>query len=249
MKVALFATCLGDELYPDVARSTARVLERLGCEVRLPDRPLCCGQPAFNSGYPAEAKRVADAWLAAFSGAEFVVAPSGSCAGMIHHNYERLFEREPAHLAEVKELTARTYEFSQFLVEVLRIERLEASFPHPVTYHASCHAERLLGLGKAPLTVLGAIPDLTLAPLPRIEDCCGFGGSFAVKLSGISTAIVDEKVDHIASTGAHYVTSTDLGCLMNIAGRMDRRGVPVSALHLASLVDRALAQEEVRARC
>jgi L-lactate dehydrogenase complex protein LldE len=247
VKVTLFATCLGDELYPDVARSAARVLERLGCEVHVPKRPLCCGQPAFNSGYFSEAKRVADAWVEAFSGADFVVSPSGSCAGMVHHNYERLFEREPARLAEVKELAARTYEFSQFLVEVLRVEKLEASFPHSVTYHASCHAERLLGLGKAPLSLLGAIPDLTLAPLPRVEDCCGFGGSFAVKLSGISTAIVDEKVDHIESTGAHYVTSTDLGCLMNIAGRMDRRGVPVTALHLASLLDRALAEKEARA--
>jgi L-lactate dehydrogenase complex protein LldE len=246
VKVALFATCLGDELYPDVARSAARVLERLGCQVEVPKRPLCCGQPAYNSGYRDEAARVADAWLTAFSSAEYVVSPSGSCAGMIHHNYERLFERDPARLADVKALVARTYEFSQFLVDVLRVEKLAASFPHSVTYHASCHAERLLGLGKAPRTLLGAIPDLTLAPLPRVEDCCGFGGSFAVKLSGISTALVDEKVDHIQSTGAHYVTSTDLGCLMNIAGRMERRGVPVTALHLASLVDRAFEQKEAR---
>lgn len=249
MKVALFATCLGDELYPEVVLSAARVLERLGCEVHVPNRPLCCGQPAFNSGYAAEAKLVADAWLDAFASADFVVSPSGSCAGMIRHNYERLFEREPARLAEVKRLVARTYELSQFLVEVLRVEKLDASFPHSVTYHASCHAERLLGVGKAPLTLLGAVPDLTLAPLPRIEDCCGFGGAFAVKLSGLSTAIVDEKIDHIESTSAHYVTSTDLGCLMNIAGRMERRGISVTALHLASLLDRALAQKEAHTRC
>jgi L-lactate dehydrogenase complex protein LldE len=247
VKVALFATCLGDELYPEVVQSAARVLERLGCEVDVPTRPLCCGQPAFNSGYRDEAARVADAWVAAFSSADFVVSPSGSCAGMIHHNYERLFENDPARLADVKALVARTYEFSKFLVEALHIEKLDASFPHSVTYHASCHAERLLGLGDAPAALLGAIPDLTLAPLPRAEDCCGFGGSFAVKLSGISTAIVDEKVDHIRSTGAHYVTSTDLGCLMNIAGRMERRGVRVTALHLASLLDRALTKAEARA--
>jgi L-lactate dehydrogenase complex protein LldE len=168
---------------------------------------------------------------------------------MIHHNYERLFESEPARLADVKELTSRTYELSQFLVEVLRVEQLDASFPHRVTYHASCHAERLLGLGKAPLSLLRAVPDLTFVPLPRVEDCCGFGGSFAVKLSGISTALVDEKIDHIASTGAHYVTSTDLGCLMHIAGRLERRGVSVTALHLASLLDRALTQKKARASC
>jgi L-lactate dehydrogenase complex protein LldE len=166
---------------------------------------------------------------------------------MIHHNYGRLFANTPDKLALAEKLTLRTYEFSQFLVEVLRVERFAGSFPHAVTYHPSCHAERLLGLRGAPVTLLRAVPDLDLAPLPRAEDCCGFGGSFAIKLSGISTAIVDEKVDHVVETGAHYLTSTDLGCLMNIAGRMQRRGVSVEALHLATLLDRALSRGEVRA--
>ncbi len=245
MRVTLFATCLGEELYPDVARSAARVLERLGCQVLLPAQAPCCGQPAFNSGYTQKAKEVAHAWLEAFSSADYIVAPSGSCSGMIHHNYERLFAGDPERLSLARSLTARTYEFSQFLVDVLKVETLNASFPHSVTYHASCHATRLLGLNQAPLTLLQAVPDLTLTPLPRGEDCCGFGGSFAVKLSGISTAIVDEKIDHIESTKAPYVTSTDLGCLMNIAGRMERRGVSVIPLHLASLVDQALSEGEV----
>lgn len=247
MKVSLFATCLGDELYPDVAQATARVLERLGCEVEIIDRPVCCGQPAFNSGFSKDARRVAEAWLDAFSSADYIVSPSGSCAGMIRHNYEGLFFDDPKRLAQAKRLTARTYEFCQFLVEVLGIERLEASFPHSVTYHASCHAMRLLGSRDAPLKILRAVPDITLAPLPHLEDCCGFGGTFAVKLSGISAAMVDEKIDHIESTGARYVTSTDLGCLMNIAGRMERRGVAVTALHLADLVNRALVTVEERA--
>lgn len=240
MKVTLFATCVGDELYPDVIGAAARVLTRLGCEVVAPQNPLCCGQPAWNSGYPAEAKRAANSLVDALEGANYVVAPSGSCVGMLHHNYERLFADDAARLAQVKQLLARSYEFSQFVVRVLGVTELDASFPHSVTYHASCHAERLLGLGGAPLELLAAVPDLTFAPLPRAEDCCGFGGTFAVKLSGISTAIVDEKVDHIQSTRAEYVTSTDLGCLMNIAGRMERRGVAVQALHLATLLDRAL---------
>jgi L-lactate dehydrogenase complex protein LldE len=133
------------------------------------------------------------------------------------------------------------------LVEVLEVERLDASFPHAVTYHSSYHAARLLGVGEAPFKILRAVPDVTLVPLPRVEDCCGFGGTFAIKLSGISSAMVDEKVDHIESTGAHYVTSTDLGCLMNIAGRMERRGLAVMALHLAALLDRALIAREAHA--
>jgi len=245
--VALFPTCLGDELYPDVAMSVCHVLERLGCTVSAPQLPLCCGQPAYNSGYPAEAKRAAERLIDAFSSTDFIVAPSGSCVGMIRHNYERLFESDSTLVARAKELLRRTYEFSQFLVNVLKVEKLEASFPYRVTYHASCHAERLLGIGAAPLTLLSSIPDLTLTPLPHVHDCCGFGGTFSIKLSGISTAVIDEKVDHIASTGVEYVTSTDLGCLMNISGRMERRGVSITSLHLATLVDRAFKHREASA--
>lgn len=246
MKVALFPTCLGDEMYPEVVGSTVRVLERLGCEVDQPDVPLCCGQPAFNSGHVGRAKGAAAAWLDAYQAADFIVAPSGSCSGMIHHNLSRLFEDDAGRRAIAGRAVSKTYEFSQFLVEVLGVDRLDASFPHPVTYHASCHATRLLGLREAPLALLRAVGDLRLAPLPRVEDCCGFGGAFAVKLGAISTTIVDEKIEHIESTGAHFVTSTDLGCLMNIAGRMERLGVKVEAIHLASLLDRALGEKEAR---
>ncbi len=241
MKVALFSTCLGDELYPDVVDSTVNVLERLGCTVDVPSVSVCCGQPAYNSGYLERAKSAAQSWLEVYQSADFVVAPSGSCSGMIHHNFRRIFRDDHARSSALDRVIERTYEFSQFLVEVLGVEKLDASFPYPVTYHASCHATRLLGLGQAPMTLLRAVSDLQLVPLPRVEDCCGFGGAFSVKLSAISTAIVDEKVDHVESTGAHFVTSTDLGCLMNIAGRMDRRGVSIEPLHLAVLLDRALA--------
>lgn len=246
MKVALFATCVGDEMYPDVALSARRVLSHLGCEVTVPRVAACCGQPAFNSGYFAQAKQAAESFLQIFSEAEFVVAPSGSCAGMVCHNFERLFSEEPSRLAEVRKVLSRTYEFSQFLVEVLEVGEWSGSFPHSVTYHASCHATRLLGIGEAPLTLLRKVPDLELVPLPRAQDCCGFGGTFSIKLSGISTAIVDEKIDHIESTRAHYVTSTDLGCLMNISGRMERRGVSVEALHLAALLERSLLGAEAK---
>jgi L-lactate dehydrogenase complex protein LldE len=246
MKVALFLTCIGDQLYPDVGRSVVRVLERHGCEVAFPAGQTCCGQPAWNTGYPGEARKVAQKLISAFADAECVVSPSGSCSGMIRHYYPLLFEKDPALRREAEDLADRVYEFSQFMVRILNVERLDASFPHKVTYHPSCHGARLLHIADEPVALLRAIPDLELVPLPRAEDCCGFGGTFAVKLAPISAAIVDEKIACVRETAAHYLAGTDLGCLMNIAGRMQVLGVPVEALHIAELVDRALAREEAR---
>jgi len=158
---------------------------------------------------------------------------------MIRHYYPSLFGADSGLQREAESLAARVYEFSQFMVGVLGVEKLEASFPHKVTYHPSCHGARLLGIREEPLALLRAIHDLELVPLPRAEDCCGFGGTFAVKLAPISAAIVDEKVAHIVETKTHYVVGTDLGCLMNIAGRMNVLGVPAEAVHIAELVDRA----------
>lgn len=239
MKVTLFPTCLGDQLHPGVARSVVRVLERLGCRVESPDAQVCCGQPAYNSGYLPEARRVATALLRALANADYVVTPSGSCAGMIGHHFGALFADDPKLAQEAEGLSKRLYEFSRFLVDVLRVERLEASFPERVTYHPSCHGTRLLGLREEPLRLLAAIPDLELVPLPGAQDCCGFGGTFALKLSQISTAIADEKIDHVLQTGARYLVGTDLGCLMHLAGRMERRGIRGEALHIAEVVDRA----------
>jgi L-lactate dehydrogenase complex protein LldE len=246
MKVALFLTCLGDQLYPDVGMSVVRVLERHGCEVDFPVGQICCGQPAWNTGYPDEARRVARRLISAFADAECVVSPSGSCSGMIRHYYPSLFESDPVLRREAEDLGDRIYEFSQFMVRILNVERLPASFPHKVTYHPSCHGARLLGIQDEPLALLRAIPDLEFVPLPRAEDCCGFGGTFAVKLAPISVAIVDEKIARVRETAAHYLAGTDLGCLMNIAGRMQVTGVPVEALHVAQVVDRALANEKGR---
>lgn len=241
MKVALFATCVADQAFPDVAHSVVRVLRRHGCEVTFPRAQVCCAQPALNSGYFAEARRVAAQLLEALSGAEYVVTPSGSCAAMIRHHYASLFENDPARLAEAERLSASIYEFSQFMINVLKVERLEGSFPHSVTFHPSCHASRLLGARAEPLSLLRAVPDLELRPLANADDCCGFGGTFALKLPEISGAIADEKLQHVRDTGARYLVGTDLGCLMHLAGRMRRRGVTVDALHIAELVDRAQA--------
>jgi L-lactate dehydrogenase complex protein LldE len=247
MKVALFVTCMGDQLQPQVGMSVVRVLRRHGCEVDFPEGQVCCGQPAMNSGYPGEARAVARRLVLALADAEHVVSPSGSCCAMIHHHFRALFADDPGLLREAESLARRTHEFSQFMVNVLGVARLEASFPHKVTYHPSCHGTRLLGVRDEPLALLRAIGDIDLVPLPHADDCCGFGGTFAVKLGGISGAIVDEKVSHVVETSARYLVGTDIGCLVNIAGRMKVRGVDVEALHIAELLDRALAAVEKRA--
>lgn len=240
MRVALFASCVADQFYPQVARSVSRVLTRYGCDVTFPLSQVCCGQPALNSGYFAEARKVASTLLDAFADSEYVVAPSGSCAAMVHHHYAQLFEGDPARQAAAAQLSHKIYEFSQFMLNVLELERVNGSFPHAVTFHPSCHAARLLGVREEPLALLRAVPGVELRPLPNAQDCCGFGGTFAVKLPEISAAIADEKLRHVSSTGARYLVGTDLGCLMHLAGRMRRRGMAVEALHIAELVDRAL---------
>ncbi len=242
MKVSFFSTCLGDQLYPEVAMSAVRVLERLGCEVDLPAAQVCCGQPALNSGYQDEARTVARRLIETFADAEHVVAPSGSCSGMIRHYFPQLFKHDAGLLREAESFASRVFELSQFLVRVLGIHQLDGSFPHKVTYHPSCHGARLLGIREEPLILLRAIRDLELVPLPKADDCCGFGGTFAIKLASISAAIVDEKVAHISETNAHYVVGTDLGCLMNITGRMQVKGLPVQGVHMAELLDRAMSK-------
>jgi L-lactate dehydrogenase complex protein LldE len=236
LRVSLFVTCIVDQLYPQVGLSCAHLLRRLGCEVDVPPQQVCCGQPAFNSGYVPEARCVAQALVKAFERAEYVVAPSGSCCGMVRHFYRELFAAEPA-LGPAQRFVDKVFEMSEFLVRVLGVTDVGASFPHRVTYHPSCHGARLLGVRDAPLALLRAVRGIEFVPLPRAEDCCGFGGTFAVKMSGASGAIVDEKVDHVVETGAHYLVGTDMGCLMNIAGRMRSRGLDVRSVHLAEILE------------
>jgi L-lactate dehydrogenase complex protein LldE len=244
MKASLFITCLGDQMFPEVGLSVVRVLRRLGCEVDFPEAQVCCGQPAFNTGYRDDARRVAHALLDAFEASEYVISPSGSCVGMIHHYYEELFRDDLAMLQRAREFRDKTHEFSQFLRNVLGVDALPARFAEPVTYHASCHGSRLLGARDEPLALLRLVQGIELRPLERCEDCCGFGGTFSVKLSDLSAAMADEKVTHVAATGARFLVGTDMGCLMNIAGRMKRRRVEIEPLHLAQLLDRALSNVE-----
>lgn len=243
MKVSLFITCLADQLYPEVGESVVRLLHRYGCDVDFPELQTCCGQPAFNSGYQDEARQVARQWIRAFEHSDYIVSPSGSCTGMVHHYYPDLFKDEPEWQAKAISLIERTYEFSQFLVQVLGISDLEAKFPHKVTYHPSCHAMRLLGVRQEPLALLSHVEGMEFVDLPKQEDCCGFGGTFAVKMADMSEAMVCEKAAHVCETGAEVLVGTDMGCLMNIQGRLNKEGKPIRVMHLAELLE-----EGVKAR-
>jgi L-lactate dehydrogenase complex protein LldE len=237
MKVTLFVTCLVDQVRPEVGVATVRLLRRLGCEVAFPRAQTCCGQPFWNAGFRAEARAVARGLLDACEGAEAVVAPSGSCAGMVRHAFAGLFAGDPALEARARDLAARTHELSQFLVGVLGVEDVGATLAGRATYHPSCHATRICGVGAEPLRLLARVRGLELVPLERSEDCCGFGGSFSVDQPDVSAAIAAEKASRVVASGATCVVSTDVGCLLNLDGVLRRRGAPVRALHLAEVLE------------
>lgn len=236
MKVSLFITCLADVFYPKVGMSVVEVLRKHGVEVDFPKKQTCCGQPAYNSGYHKEAKETARQWLDAFENSEYIVTPSGSCAAMIRHYYPSLFEDEPIWLEKANKLASITFEFSEFLVNVLKVELHDVSFHAKATYHHSCHMSRGLGLKEEPGKLLKQVEGLEVEDLPYCSDCCGFGGTFAAKMSDISGEMVDEKIKNIESTGAELLIGSDLGCLMNIGGRLRRTGKPVKVMHLAEVL-------------
>lgn len=236
VNISLFITCLADQLRPRVGVATVRLLRKLGCSVSFPEGQTCCGQPAFNSGYVADARASARTLLDAFEDAERVVTPSGSCAGMVRHYFPEVFAGDPVLAERARALASKTRELSQFIVNDLGVTDVGAVFPHRVTYHPSCHASRLLGVHDEPLALLREVKDLELVPLPRAEDCCGFGGTFSVKQEAMSGAMAAEKADHVGETEADCLVGTDLGCLVNIAGLLDRRGSAVRVLHLAEVL-------------
>lgn len=238
-KVALMATCLVDQLAPRIGVATVRVLRRCGVAVEFPRLQTCCGQAAWNSGLGDEARALAERTIEIFEPYEAVVVPSGSCAGMVHHGYEEIFRDDEPWLARARALAAKTFELSQYLVHELGADLAGAHLDAKATYHPSCHATRILGVGGEPRQLLERVSGLELVPLPRAEDCCGFGGTFCAKLPELSQAIVSAKVAHVASTGAGTLVSTDAGCLLNIQGACAHRGLPIEALHLAELLERA----------
>ncbi len=222
MRVALFITCIGDAVTPEVGRATVSVLERLGHEVSFPREQTCCGQMHVNSGYRAEADALGERFMEVFDGCELIVSPSSSCVGTMR-------ERHP-------ELRGRLFELSELLVHQLGVTDVGASFPHRVVYHPTCHSLRLTAVGDAPLALLRAVEDLDLVELPDARECCGFGGTFAIKNADTSTAMAIDKCAAIVSTGASVVTALDSSCLLQIGGRLSREGAEVRTMHLAEIL-------------
>ena len=236
VKASIMITCLGDLFFPEVGEAMVTVLRRLGVTVDFPAGQTCCGLPLFNSGYHDEAARVAERTVRLFGEVEHVVVPSGSCAWMVKTEYPGLLKHDPTLKAAADSLAARTRELSQFIVEVLGVTRVESDFAGKVTYHDSCHLLRGLGESRSPRTLLRNIPGVDLVELSGSDECCGFGGSFSVRLPEVSTAILDKKLGNVEATGAGCLVACDAGCLMQMGGGLSRRASPVRPLHLAQIL-------------
>jgi L-lactate dehydrogenase complex protein LldE len=238
MRVALFVTCVTDTLYPGTGRAAVALLERLGVEVDFPLAQSCCGQPQFNTGYRRETEPLVRRFAEVFRGYDHVVTPSGSCAAMVRENHPRVAARAGDGGLEraVAGVTPRTYELTEFLVDVLGVTDVGAHYPHTVTYHPTCHGLRTLGLGDRPRRLLENVRGLELVELPGAEECCGFGGTFAVKNAAVSAAMGADKARSIEGTGAEAVCAVDNSCLMHIGGTLSRRGSTVRPVHLAEIL-------------
>jgi L-lactate dehydrogenase complex protein LldE len=237
LRVSLFIPCFIDQLYPEVAISMVRVLERLGHAVEYDERQTCCGQPAFNSGYWAETRPVAERMMGIFKDAEVIVSASGSCGAMLKVFYPELFKNTPQEAAALA-MSPKVYEFSDFLVSVLGVTDVGARFPAKVTFHDGCHGLRELGVKAQPRALLAKVRDLELIEMNQAETCCGFGGTFAAKMPSISTAMGEVKCINALETGADFIVSNDSSCLMQIQGLLDRQGQPMRSLHLAEVLAR-----------
>jgi L-lactate dehydrogenase complex protein LldE len=235
-RVALLVTCLVDLFRPSVGMAAVKLLEEAGCTVDVPRRQTCCGQPAYNSGDKDDAKAIARQIIAALAGYDYVVAPSGSCAGMVKRHYPELFADEPAMREQARDLATRTHELVSFLVDVRGMTAVSARCRQSVTYHDSCSGLRELGVKAQPRQLLASMDGLRLEELPGAEVCCGFGGTFAVKYPEISGKMANDKVADIAATGADCVLAGDLGCLLQIAGRLSRANCQVEARHVAEVL-------------
>jgi len=235
MRISLFVPCFVDQLRPDIAFAVAKVLQRLGHTIDVPERQTCCGQPAMNTGYEDEARAVARHMLRAFADCSAVVVPSGSCGAMVKHFYPELFAGRPEE-AEAKALAAKTWEFSEFLVDVLKVRDVGARFPHKVTFHDGCHGLRELRILHQPRALLQAVRDLELVEMTEARSCCGFGGTFAVKFPQISTAMTQVKVASAKETNAEFIVSNDPSCMLQIQGYLDKQKSPQRCLHLAEVL-------------
>ncbi|MDB5314874.1 MAG: Fe-S oxidoreductase [Rhodospirillales bacterium] len=235
-RIALFVTCLVDLYRPSVGFAAIGLLERAGCVVTVPDAQTCCGQPAYNAGDRPTAREIARGVVDAFTGYDHVVVPSGSCGAMISHHYPSLFEDDPEYRGRAEALSAKTHELVAFLTDVMGVTTVAAEHAGIVTYHDSCSGLRELGVKAQPRSLLASIPGLTLKEMSEPEICCGFGGTFCVKYPEISTRMVTDKTRDITATGAQTLLAGDLGCLLNMAGRLKREGSPVKVRHVAEVL-------------
>jgi L-lactate dehydrogenase complex protein LldE len=236
VRVGLFVTCLVDLFRPSVGFAAVKLLEDAGCAVEVPTAQTCCGQPAYNSGDKADTKTIARQVIDTFEGFDYVVVPSGSCGGMIKQHYLELFADEPATFQRAQHLAKRTYELVSFLADVLKVERVTARYEGVATYHDSCSGLRELGVKQQPRKLLAGVAGLRLAELPGAEICCGFGGTFCIKYPEISDRMAADKAADIVATGADTLLAGDLGCLLNMAGKLTRLGKTVRVRHIAEVL-------------
>jgi L-lactate dehydrogenase complex protein LldE len=235
MKIQLFIPCFVDQLYPQTAFNMVKVLEKACCDVEYNTNQTCCGQPAFNAGFWEDAKKVAIKFLKDFEGTDYIVAPSASCVGFVRNYYNTLFENSSFH-NNVKDVSKRIFEFTEFLTNVLRIENFGAVLQAKATYHDSCAGLREWKRKEGPRKLLDKVKGLELIEMADNETCCGFGGSFAVKFEAISIAMADQKVNHALDTGAEYIISTDLSCLMHLDGYITKKNLPIKTMHIADVL-------------
>ncbi|MDZ4795358.1 MAG: (Fe-S)-binding protein [Bacteroidota bacterium] len=235
MNVQLFIPCFVDQLYPDTAFNMVKVLEKAGCTVSYNTAQTCCGQPAFNAGFWDEAKSVCTKFIKDFKGSDYIVAPSASCVGFVRNYYGKLFENSSAH-NEVKELGKKVFEFSEFMLDILKVDNVGAVLHGKATYHDSCAGLRECKIKEEPRKLLSQVKGLTLTEMNDVETCCGFGGTFAVKFEAISVAMGEQKVEHALATGADYLISTDHSCLMHLQGYINQKNYSLKTMHLADVL-------------
>jgi len=235
VNVQLFIPCFVDQLYPETAFNMVKVLEKAGCTVSYNTAQTCCGQPAFNAGFWDEAKSVCSKFIKDFSGADYIVAPSASCVGFVRNYYGKLFENSSVH-NDVRDLGKRVFEFSEFMLHILKVEDVGATLNGKATYHDSCAGLRECKIKEEPRKLLSHVKGLSLAEMNDVETCCGFGGTFAVKFEAISVAMGEQKVENALATGADYLISTDHSCMMHLQGYIKQKGYSLRTMHLADVL-------------
>ncbi|MEA3494788.1 MAG: (Fe-S)-binding protein [Bacteroidota bacterium] len=239
MEVDIFIPCFINQLYPETGFNMVKVLEKLGCKINYPQNQTCCGQPSYNGGYKDEAMKLANKFLNDFDSNRYIVSPSASCVGMVRHNYEEFFTNS-SKINKYRNLQSRLFEFTEFLLKVLKVEDVGASFNKKITYHDSCSAIRGLGIKSGPRKLLSNVTDLQLIEMNESDTCCGFGGTFSIKMEPISSAMAEQKVANALETGAEYIVGTDTSCLMHIDGYAKKNNKNIKVMHIADVLAQGL---------